>query len=510
MRILTAKATRNIEAKAVKQGTGYRQLMENAGTAAAELIWEAYPNIDGPVVVLCGKGNNGGDGFVAARRLCQKGVKVSVVLAGGPPKTGDAAHMRALLTDLPVSVTEDLEEGAALLSRAGLIVDAMFGIGFHGELRAPYDRLVLAVNQAKAPVVSLDVPSGLDSDSGFVPEVCIHADLTVSFSALKPVHAVYPAKEACGRILVAPVGIGEDIVEQEESQISGISEKSVRRCFSPRRQNTNKGDFGKLLCVVGSVGMTGAAFLSVSAALRCGAGLVYLAAPKDACTILAGRLTEPVLCLLPQTAGGTLSADGAPVLRSRLRAASACLIGCGLGCNGDTQKIVEDLLLHSTAPIVLDADGINCAAKHIDIWKRAGAPLVLTPHPGEMARLTGKSIGEIQSRRLESAREFAVEHGVVLVLKGAGTVIGLPDGRCLVNATGNPGMAKGGSGDLLAGMIASFLAQGMAPEKAAMCGVYLHGKAGDRTAKDLSEQAMLPSDLLSRLPALFLEIETQG
>lgn len=510
MRILTAKATRNIEAKAVEQGIGYRQLMENAGTAAADLIWEAYSNIDGPVVVLCGKGNNGGDGFVVARRLCQKGAMVSVVLAGGPPKTEDAAHMRALLTDLPVSVTEDWEEGLVLLSRAGLIVDAMFGIGFHGELRAPYDRLVFAANEAKAPIVSLDVPSGLDSDSGFVPEVCIHADLTVSFSTLKPAHAVYPAKDVCGRILVAPVGIGEDIIEQEESQISGIGEEAVRCCFSPRERNTNKGDFGKLLCVVGSMGMTGAAFLSVSAALRCGVGLLYLAAPKDACTILAGRLTEPVLCPLPQTEGGTLSADSAPVLRSRLRASSACLIGCGLGCNGDTQKIVEDLLLHSATPIVLDADGINCAAKHIDIWKRAGAPLVVTPHPGEMARLTGKSVAEIQSRRLESAREFAVEHGVVLVLKGAGTVVGLPDGRCLVNATGNPGMAKGGSGDLLAGMIASFLAQGMAPEKAAMCGVYLHGKAGDRAAEDLSEQAMLPSDLLSRLPALFLEIETQG
>ena len=226
--------------------------------------------------------------------------------------------------------------------------------------------------------MSLDVPSGLDSDSGFVPEVCIHADLTVSFSTLKPAHAVYPAKDVCGRILVAPVGIGEDIIEQEESQISGIGEEAVRCCFSPRRKNTNKGDFGKLLCVVGSMGMTGAAFLSVSAALRCGVGLLYLAAPKDACTILAGRLTEPVLCPLPQTEGGTLSADSAPVLRSRLRASSACLIGCGLGCNGDTQKIVEDLLLHSATPIVLDADGINCAAKHIDIWKRAGAPLVVT------------------------------------------------------------------------------------------------------------------------------------
>lgn len=510
MQILTAQATRLMEAETVREGFGYRQLMENAGRAAAGRIWASYGKPDLPVAVFCGKGNNGGDGLVVARRLCEAGARVWAVLAGGPPKTEDAAYMLTLLEGLPVTLVENVEEGISILPSAGLVVDALFGIGFHGELRPPYDEVVSAINRASVPVVSLDVPSGLDSDSGRASSLHVHADLTITFSTRKPVHEVYPAKDSCGRVEVAQVGIPPEILCRMDSETSGIGEEAVRRCFPPRRANTNKGDYGKLLCVTGSQGMTGAAYLSVSAALRCGAGLVYLAAPREACTILAARLTEPVLCPLPQTEGGTLSAEGAPVLRSRLRASSACLIGCGLGCNPDTRKIVEDLLVHATVPIVLDADGINCAAEHIDIWKRAGAPLILTPHPGEMARLTGMSIEEIQADRLQAARSFATEHGVILVLKGAGTVIGLPDGRCLINTTGNPGMAKGGSGDLLAGMIASFLAQGMSPRDAAMCGVYLHGKAGDQTAAALSAQAMLPSDLLDRLPALFLEIETQG
>ena len=282
--------------------------------------------------------------------------------------------------------------------------------------------------------------------------------------------------------------------------------RTLRAVLRPRPADSNKGDYGRLLCVCGSEGMAGAAVMSVSAALRCGAGLVEAALPASIYPVVAARLAEPVFTLLHPLPDGSPSAGDGAALSGAVARSSSVLIGCGLGKSAAARSEVSAVLRQSSVPVILDADGINIAAEHINILEACKAPLVLTPHPGEMARLLGATAADVQSRRKEIARSFSAAHGVVLVLKGAGTLVASPDGRLYRNATGNPGMAKGGSGDVLAGMIASFAAQGIAPYDAAVGAVYLHGLAGDRCAMEKSQSAMLPTDLVAMLPELFLKI----
>lgn len=506
MKLLTAESTRRLEAAAVENGADYLSLMEQAGTAAAEEIISRYRPAGRHILILCGKGNNGGDGFVIARQLCAAGARVSVLLAAGHPQTRDAAEMLGRLKGLAVEIHEPdrlLNEAEPLLRDADVVVDAVFGIGFHGEARPPLDGLFRLVNESGKPVVSIDIPSGLTCDSGRLPKSCLQAELTVTFSTMKLAQAVYPAAAACGETVVREVGIPQELVEKEPSLFETVDTQAVLDALPRRDPQSHKGTFGRLLSICGSVGMTGAAVLSTSAALRCGAGLVYLAAPRDAVAPVACHVVEAVLLPMEQNDAGTLSSRCCDALKSRLKTASACLIGCGMGDHEDTEKIACMVMEKAEKPVIVDADGINVLSRHIDIMKRAKAPLILTPHPGEMARLTGKTVAEVQENRLETAQEAARELGAVIVLKGAHTLIAAPDAAVSVNLTGNAGMARGGSGDLLAGMIASFAAQGMPPFQAAVSGVHLHGLAGDRTAERLSMQGMLPSDMLQELPMLF-------
>ena len=281
----------------------------------------------------------------------------------------------------------------------------------------------------------------------------------------------------------------------------------VKSMMKPRNPESNKGDYGRLLSLCGSDGMAGAAVLSARAAIRCGAGIVNVALPRSIYSIVASQVVEPIFTLLDYSQNGELSPISKTALLNALTNASACLVGCGLGKSSITSKIVYDMLSNSEIPLIIDADGINIIAENINILKTVRVPIVLTPHPGEMARLLSTTVKDVQSHRLEYAKKFAVENNVILVLKGAGTIIAQPNGLMHLNVTGNAGMAKAGSGDVLAGMIASFIAQGVEPAKAAVGAVYLHGAAGDRCAKELSECAMLPTDLINMLPRLFLEIE---
>lgn len=282
--------------------------------------------------------------------------------------------------------------------------------------------------------------------------------------------------------------------------------RMLQSVLKPRAAESNKGDYGRLLCVCGSEGMAGAAVMSAGAALRCGAGIVEAALPRAIYPVVASRLIEAVYTLLAPAEDGSLPRTEEEKLLAAVSRADACLTGCGLGKSAAALSQVLTVLRNSAVPVVLDADGINLAAEHIDVLKEAKAPLILTPHPGEMGRLLGASAADVQSRRLECARGFAAEHGVILVLKGAGTIVAAPDGRLYRNTTGNPGMARGGSGDVLAGMIGAFLAQGAEPFEAAASAVYLHGLAGDRCAARLSQCGMLPTDLIGELPGLFREI----
>lgn len=507
MKVFSASQSRELEERAVASGISYSELMENAGAAAVRFLMKKYSIKGKKIVILCGKGNNGGDGFVMARRLAQQEARVAVVLMEGPPKTETAAEMYEKLADVFLRIVRYEREEAtvsALLYSADLIVDAIYGTGFHGRVENSFDALFRMAQESRAPVISIDIPSGAECDTGAIHGPCMRAEYTVTFSTLKPVHLLPPAKEYCGNVTVSPIGISSELIETQENCIYVPDAEYIRSVFQPRNPHSNKGDYGRLLCICGSYGMAGAALLSIRAALRCGAGLVYAALPESIYPIVASQAPEAVY--IPLKEESSLTEKDAGRLREKLSQASAVLIGCGLGVSPFAEDLLRLCFTEAEAPLLVDADGINLLSRNIHVLQETKAPVVLTPHPGEMARLTGKAIPEIQGSRLKTARDFAVSHGVTLVLKGSGTIIANSDGPLFLNTTGNPGMAKGGSGDVLAGMAASFAAQGIPTEKAAAAAVFLHGLAGDLCAKALTQSAMLPSDLIEYLPKAFLAV----
>ena len=388
-----------------------------------------------------------------------------------------------------------------------MLIDALFGTGFHGAPREPLASLIAQCNQMNKPIISIDLPSGAQCDSARVEGECFRASQTVTFHSLKPAHVIYPAAEYCGEVLVAGVGAPEEAMRAASQQMQTVDAAFAVAGLPRRAANSNKGDFGRVVALCGSVGMAGAAVLSARAASCCGAGLVEVCAPRSLYPVLAGHLVEQIITPLEETPSGMVSQAAIGRLHQILSRASACLAGCGMGVGPDTMAVVEYLLSQDQAPVVLDADGINCVAKNIHLLGAAKAPVVLTPHPGEMARLLGCTAKEVQQNRAEIASGFAREHGVTLVLKGAGTLIASADGRIYVNRTGNHGMAKGGSGDLLAGMVASLIAQGLAPDTAAAIAVYFHGIAGDMAANRWSARAMQPSQMLETLAEGFAQAE---
>lgn len=513
MKVLNCEQSRELEKKAVDAGMSYLELMENAGAAAVRFMRKKFSLTNKQAVILCGKGNNGGDGFVAARLLSEYGAQVSVLLVDGYPVTEIAKTMFSRLRGTAVRIvnySDNADTADRLISDADFVLDAIYGTGFHGSAAQSLLRPFQAVRNSSAVVIAVDMPSGANCETGAVEGECIKADYTVTFSTLKNGHLIRPAQEFCGEIAVAPIGIRSEFINGQEHSFEVTEQADVHSFFSRRSPESNKGDYGRLLCLCGSDGMAGAAVMSAKAAVRCGAGLVNVALPRSIYPIVASQVIEPVYTLLDYDQEGNLQDGSRAAFFQAFSAASACLIGCGLGKIEKTAELVCRLISESQIPLILDADGINILAENINILKTAHAPIVLTPHPGEMARLLKTSVKDVQSHRLEYARNFAKEHNVILVLKGAGTLIAEPNGMAHLNMTGNAGMAKGGSGDVLAGMMASFLAQGMEPVKAAVGAVYLHGAAGDRCAKELSQCAMLPTDIIEMLPGLFLEIEQES
>ena len=509
MQYYSKKQMQAMESRAVEKGGAMEQLMEAAGTAAVRLLQQKWEVRGKAVAILCGKGNNGGDGYVAARLLRDAGAKVSVVLAEGFPATDLARNAYGHMGG-GVTVTDWNREPRAarqVIAGADYIIDGLYGFGFRGVMPEPVGILAEFVNQCRVPVLSLDIASGVECDTGAVHGPCIQATYTAAFTVPKPGHVLYPGREYCGEVVPMEAGISPEIVAQVTPALETIEGEWVQQCFRPRDSESNKGDYGKLLCVCGSEGMAGAAVMCAAAALRSGAGLVKLALPRSIYPIAASRLLEPVYVLLDWERGALTSESEARLLEA-LESASACVIGCGLGAAPGTAQLVKKLLETARCPVVLDADGLNAVCGHLEWLREAAAkkPVIITPHPGEMARLLGVSIPQVQGDRLAVAKEFAQENGVAVVLKGAGTLIALPNGRAWMNRTGNPGMARGGSGDVLAGMVGSFAAQGMEPSAAARAAVYLHGLAGDRCAQLLSQQGMLPTDMVGRLPYLFREM----
>ncbi len=515
MKVLTTLQMKMAEAAANMNDTSYLRLMENAGAACAKAIREEYGiSQDRPqkITVVCGRGNNGGDGYVIARKFSEIGCPVTVILAGGSPITELSQEMFSRIEQMPINmITFDVNKSSALdtLLKSDVIVEAVFGIGLTREVTDIYAELFRYINSSSAYKVSIDVPGGVNSDTGEIMGEAVNADLTVAICAAKPCHVLLPGSKNCGKIRVVNIGITE-----EEQRVSGepycysIDKEFVESLLPSRNLISNKGNFGHALSICGCKSMAGAAVLSAIGAVRSGAGLVTAAFPECAYPAISSKITSPLLLPLEFNEAGTLSADSIPKIKKAMVKSTAVLIGCGLGMNRDTASVLYDVITSTTVPIVIDADGINIISHNINVLKAAKVPVILTPHPGEMSRLTGMSIEKIQSDRIQTAIDFAHKHNVIVVLKGANTVVALPDEKsAFVNTTGNPGMAKGGSGDLLAGMITGFLASGIKPANAAILSVYLHGLAGDIAAQKYSVTAMSPLDTANCLPFALSEIE---
>ncbi len=508
MMILTVEEMRRAEAVAMESGISASALMENAGIAAADLIADRFAVKELHTVVLVGKGNNGGDGLVVARELHKQGAPVTVILVGAEPDVSPASEKFAELAELPVELlrfTDEMYLSLDTVRHAGLLIDAVFGIGFHGDVPEEWHRLFDLANARTCPLVALDVPSGLNADTGERAPHGLNADLTITFAAGKP--AFDGANMSSGEVVVVDIGITDAVLVQVSRRAQTVTINMIKPHFSPRDPESHKGDFGRLLSVCGSYRMPGAAVLAAKAALRSGVGLCVAAMPQSAYPLVAAHLTEPIFVPLPETGEGTVAKNARSILREQAAKADALLIGCGLGRGDAVESIVLDLLDQATCPVVLDADGINAIAAHIDRLKTVKVPLVITPHPAEMARLCGLTVEQVQADRIGVARRFSDEYGVTVVLKGHRTIITAPHVGLYENSTGNAGMATGGSGDVLAGMIASFIAQDMDVVTAALCGVYLHGAAGDHAASELSQHAMLPSDIIDALGGLFRILE---
>jgi NAD(P)H-hydrate epimerase len=508
MKLLTAAAMRELDRRAIEEAAvPGAVLMENAGRAVADALGRRYAALHpGPVLVLAGKGNNGGDGFVVARHLLNRGWQVrTVLLAEGEALKGDAAvHLRALRgSGGEVCFATDEESLRELLNaqqEARLIVDALLGTGLAAEVAGHYAAAVDWINAAGRPVVAVDLPSGVDADRGRVLGRAVRADLTVTFAFVKVGHAVFPGAALSGALEVAEIGIPLSFSAQVADDCVLVEAAEAAALLPPRPVAGHKGTFGHLLLVAGSTGKAGAAALAAGGGVRSGAGLVTVAAPATVQKTLAVKLTEAMTVPLAEV-DGALSLQAQETLAALCAGKEALALGPGLGLADETAALVRRVVRECPLPLVLDADGINALSGHAELLLERPAGTILTPHPGEMARLAAVSVAEIEADRLGTAREFAARYRVVLVLKGARTVTAFPDGRLRLNGSGNPGLASGGMGDVLTGLIGGLLAQGLSPEDAAVLGVFLHGLAADRLAQSLGDAGMTASDLLRELPA---------
>jgi hydroxyethylthiazole kinase-like uncharacterized protein yjeF len=519
MKIVTAAEMREIDRVTSERfGVPSLTLMENAGTAVAEFVLSRYPQTE-RITTVCGKGNNGGDGFVAARKLHEAGKQVSVVLLADPAEMkGDAAEM---LKRVPVAVNSVVNGDFPLLPKPGrsgapeldadLIIDAILGTGFRPPVTGLYAQAIELMNAAVAPIVAVDIPSGADADAMSAPTTLVaRAEAIVTFTAPRPAHVF--AMITRGPIVVASIGSPQEAIVSQTG-LNATTPRDVSPLFPARVPDANKGKFGHVLVVGGSLGKAGAAAMAGMSGLRVGAGLVTVATPASVLATVAGFAPEIMTEPLAETDAGTISLRAREYGRFDNIAAgkNVLAIGPGVSRNPESAEFLRTIVQNARVAIVLDADGLNafegCAQK-LDGKQR---PLVLTPHPGEMARLVGLTVPEVQRDRIGIARSFAREHNVVLVLKGHRTLVAAPDGTVWVNTTGNPGMAKGGSGDVLTGMTAGVLAQH--PDRAlesAVAAVYMHGLSGDVARNLVGEYTMVATDLLSMLPFAFQRLQQRA
>lgn len=506
MKMATSAQMKRVDERAINTlGIPSTYLMENAAEGLVAAAISLLGELKGRrIAVFCGSGNNGGDGVCAARKLLALGASLRVFLVGEREKlTPDTAEMERRLMEYGGRLEDYLEDSAGEYE---LIIDAVFGVGLNTDLSGKALSAVRFINKSPAKVISADIPSGLAADSGQILGGAVRADVTVTFSLPKPGHFMREGRECCGDLIIHDIGLPEEAFEGESLPCTLVTESEIDGIIPIRSRNTHKGDYGRVLLICGSEGYTGAAALTARAALKSGAGLVSLGVPLCVYPILASKLDDEVMVFPLPDDRGRLGRSALDEILSRAEGSDSLLIGPGLGRSDELSGLVGAVLKSVKCPVILDADGINAVAGNIDVLKGVSAPLILTPHEGEFKRLGGLS----GRSRLESAVEFARAFGVILMLKGPGTVTALPDGRAFINSTGNPGMATGGSGDVLAGLITSLAAQGIAPEKAAYAAAFLHGRAGDICADAVGEYGMTPSDIIQALPKVMRKYQKQN
>jgi len=512
MKLVTAAEMRELDRRAAAEmGLPSLVLMENAGRTTYQVLRREFPVLNGPVAVVAGRGNNGGDGFVVARHLANAGQKVAVFLLGHKAEVkGDARANLDILDWLGVEVVEvkgegDLNPIAHRLARSGLIVDALLGTGLNAPVTGLMAAMIERLNQVRGPVLAMDIPSGLGADTGEPLGVAVKAEVTVTFGWPKIGQILPPGRDYVGRLWQVDLGLPQALAREVGVELAEAQD--LRQLIPPRPFAAHKGTFGHLVLLAGSEGKTGAATLAAAGALRGGAGLVTVGVAASLNDILEVKLTEAMTLPLPEAPGArALGREALDPLLQFLADKTALVLGPGLGTHPDTQELVRHLVREARLPMVIDADGLNAlAADPQGVKEIAGPHMILTPHPGEMARMLGGSSREVQDDRLKATREAAARFGAVVVLKGAQTVVAAAEGLLSINPTGNPALASGGTGDVLTGLIGGFLAQRLSPWDAARLGVYLHGLAADYLAARQGPRGLIAGDLVTIFPEMQAE-----
>ena len=506
MKVVTAAEMQAIDQRAIKEfSIPGLILMENAGTEVVRAMYSRYGDLSGRrILILSGKGNNGGDGFCIARHLAGRECQVSCILFASSfdlskdAKTNQEIVRKLGVPFIEITAREDLGQLKDQLDRADIVVDALFGTGLKSELSGLFPDVIRTVNTSGKKVVAVDVPSGLDASVGKILAECINADMTVTFGLPKIGQIISPNRERVGHLVVANIGFPRSLLEDDNLKVSLLDDSMVGSFFSPRPFDSHKGRYGHALVIAGSLGKAGAAMLCTKAILRAGAGLVTLAAPKSLDSIFEGQLIEPMTIPLEETGEITISEKALPMIYQAAKGKKVVALGPGLTTHHSTKLMVEDLVKNLEVPMVVDADGIN--AIKLSNLEFSSAPILVTPHTGEMARLLELSVKDIQENRLEAVQKTAKVYRTHILLKGDRTLISDPEGHTFINPTGNPGMATAGAGDVLTGLIAGFIAQGLSLTQSACAGMYLHGLAGDLAARELGELSLTAGDILEQVP----------
>jgi len=510
MKIVTGEQMNRIDQLAREMGGTTLELMENAGRAVFEEACRRLAENPCPkITLICGKGNNGGDGLVAARLLKNQGFSVQVFLAAQGAELKEAAGTNlqsARQAGVVIVECPKAEAVGAACAQADLIIDALLGTGIKCPLAGETAALVKAINQAGRPVLAVDLPSGVNADNGEVPSGAVQAEVTVTLGLLKWGLMFYPGRGHAGRIRVADIGLPGKAIAAVAPFAEALARAEIAAQLPVREADAHKGVCGRVLVIAGSAGYTGAAALTSLAALRMGAGLVTLAVPESLIDVMEVKLTEVITRPLPETPSRSLAHTALPQLLTLAEKHDTVVIGPGLSLQFETALLVRDLVAKIARPMVVDADALTALSEDIGILEETFAPVICTPHLGEMSRLLGMSVAQVEKNRISLCRRFAGSICGIIVLKGASTLVCDGEGSVRVNTTGNPGLASAGTGDVLTGMIAGLVAQKMKPFDAASAGVYLHGLAGDLAAEEKGVLGLIASDVLAKIPSATLQV----